>query len=234
MAKSNRDAVRDYRRTHPEIYRRWRVNNRERAAKYTRKLNLKKKGFSLDAYSVVRAIQGEMCAICKSEFASMESRRIHADHCHRTSLARGVLCHECNTALGLFRDNPEIMLSAISYLNQPPMKEFTMIENHINELKAAIEANTAAIKALLASSAGAEKPKAEKPTKTEAAKPKHTREELDTVLATFKDKFGVEKVKGLIKEVGGVEKKADIPDSKLDAVVIAAKDKIKAAEDDDV
>lgn len=107
-------------------------------------------------------------------------------------------------------------------------------------LEQALQANTEALNALVAAlkgakiASGGEATKAEKPTKTEAAKPKHTREELDTVLATFKDKFGVEKVKGLIKEVGGVEKKADIPDSKLDAVVIAAKDKIKAAEDDDV
>lgn len=107
-------------------------------------------------------------------------------------------------------------------------------------LEQALQANTEAVNALVAALKGAKTPsggeatKADKPAKAEAAKPKHTREELDTVLATFKDKLGIEKVKALIKEVGGVDKKADIPDSKLDAVVIAAKDKIKVAEDDEV
>lgn len=38
------------------------------------------------------------------------------DHCHETGEFRGFLCHSCNTALGGFRDDPEILLNAIAYL----------------------------------------------------------------------------------------------------------------------
>ena len=38
------------------------------------------------------------------------------DHCHETGEFRGFLCHNCNTGLGKFKDDPEILLNAIAYL----------------------------------------------------------------------------------------------------------------------
>jgi hypothetical protein len=38
------------------------------------------------------------------------------DHCHATGLVRGYLCGQCNTAIGLLRDNPAFALSAADYL----------------------------------------------------------------------------------------------------------------------
>src|SRR5206468_1858620 len=46
------------------------------------------------------------CAICKrhqSEF----SKSFAIDHNHDTGKIRGLLCHQCNTALGMLRENPE-------------------------------------------------------------------------------------------------------------------------------
>ncbi len=40
------------------------------------------------------------------------------DHDHKTEKIRGVLCNNCNTALGLFDDNIKIMKDAIQYLEQ--------------------------------------------------------------------------------------------------------------------
>ena len=40
------------------------------------------------------------------------------DHDHKTKKIRGVLCNNCNTALGLFDDNIKIMKDAIQYLEQ--------------------------------------------------------------------------------------------------------------------
>tara|TARA_B100001996_G_scaffold35747_1_gene26620 strand:+ start:338 stop:724 length:387 start_codon:yes stop_codon:yes gene_type:complete len=40
------------------------------------------------------------------------------DHCHETKKIRGVLCNNCNTALGLFKDNVEVMQTAIQYLER--------------------------------------------------------------------------------------------------------------------
>ena len=39
------------------------------------------------------------------------------DHCHTTMKLRGVLCHKCNTALGLVDDNVSTLKAMISYLN---------------------------------------------------------------------------------------------------------------------
>ena len=54
------------------------------------------------------------CAICKVEVALMESA---IDHNHETGKFRGVLCKQCNRALGMFKDSPIILRSALEYLD---------------------------------------------------------------------------------------------------------------------
>ena len=57
--------------------------------------------------------QSGSCGICGS-------RADHwaIDHCHVTKEVRGVLCRSCNTGLGLFKDNPVILMNAIRYLRR--------------------------------------------------------------------------------------------------------------------
>lgn len=45
------------------------------------------------------------------------------DHCHVTGKVRGILCGLCNKALGLMKDNREILLGAIAYLDKHAPKE---------------------------------------------------------------------------------------------------------------
>ena len=59
--------------------------------------------------------QGGTCAICGDEF--LTSYNTHSDHDHATNQLRGILCVCCNTALGLFHDNPANLQAAIEYLN---------------------------------------------------------------------------------------------------------------------
>lgn len=54
---------------------------------------------------------GSICAICKTY-----TDKPNLDHCHRTGRIRGILCTRCNTALGKFRDNIELLQAAIEYL----------------------------------------------------------------------------------------------------------------------
>ena len=53
------------------------------------------------------------CNICGKE---LQKKCI--DHDHKTKKIRGVLCNDCNTALGLFKDNQKVMKDAIQYLEQ--------------------------------------------------------------------------------------------------------------------
>jgi hypothetical protein len=50
------------------------------------------------------------CAICGSPKAT------HVDHDHRTGRVRGVLCFNCNNALGHFDDDPRVLAAAADYL----------------------------------------------------------------------------------------------------------------------
>jgi hypothetical protein len=52
------------------------------------------------------------CNICGS------SENLVVDHCHSSGVVRGMLCNHCNRGLGHFRDNTEVMLKAIAYLNK--------------------------------------------------------------------------------------------------------------------
>lgn len=63
--------------------------------------------------------QGGVCKICGSEgFKLNHHSRINlvVDHDHVSGKVRGLLCHNCNRALGLFQENLENLKSAITYL----------------------------------------------------------------------------------------------------------------------
>jgi len=55
--------------------------------------------------------QSNKCAICLIELSTY-----HIDHCHNTNKVRGILCSSCNMGLGLFKDDTEVLKSAIKYL----------------------------------------------------------------------------------------------------------------------
>lgn len=62
----------------------------------------------------MRLSQGGKCAACfRAEGELAVSLCI--DHCHRTGKLRGLLCHWCNTALGLLGDDPDRMKRLIKY-----------------------------------------------------------------------------------------------------------------------
>lgn len=54
------------------------------------------------------------CAICSGP--PRGRGRYHFDHDHQTGKFRGLLCTNCNTALGQFKDNPTLLARAIGYL----------------------------------------------------------------------------------------------------------------------
>lgn len=83
----------------------------------------KKFGIGVDEYKAMLDKQGGLCAICRQpERAINASTRAVAsmpvDHDHRTGKIRGLLCSHCNRAIGLFQDSPQILKSAINYLER--------------------------------------------------------------------------------------------------------------------
>lgn len=58
----------------------------------------------------MEATQAGRCAICRTETTLV------ADHCHESGELRALLCQACNTALGLFREDPRILHAAGIYL----------------------------------------------------------------------------------------------------------------------
>lgn len=61
--------------------------------------------------------QGGCCAICRTSEPRGKGDW-HLDHDHRDGRVRGVLCHGCNTALGMLRDDPARARAAADYIDR--------------------------------------------------------------------------------------------------------------------
>lgn len=63
--------------------------------------------------------QGYKCAICRKK----PDKKLFIDHCHKTKEVRGLLCHHCNSGLGMFKDSIKFINNAIKYLTKHAQKE---------------------------------------------------------------------------------------------------------------
>lgn len=103
-----------------EYAKQWRKDNPDKV-----KNNLLRKmfGITLEDYNEMYKAQNGRCAIC-DKHSDDDSQALSVDHCHTTGKVRGLLCNNCNRALGLFNDSPEILSKAIAFLKikQPRLK----------------------------------------------------------------------------------------------------------------
>jgi hypothetical protein len=96
-----------------------RASNRER----TRGYNIKSKyGITLEELVIMYNNQDGCCSICDKEMdlyneCAKRADIANIDHCHETGKIRALLCNHCNTGLGKFMDDPELLLKAADYLN---------------------------------------------------------------------------------------------------------------------
>lgn len=78
---------------------------------------MKKYGITSEVYDQLMLDQNGACAICRSNLAgNINSERLYVDHDHTTGEVRGLLCHPCNVAIGLMKDDPDVLLDAATYL----------------------------------------------------------------------------------------------------------------------
>lgn len=79
-------------------------------------------GITESRYREMKEEQGDRCALCGGEGFIMNSKRhkerLCVDHDHETGKVRGLLCHNCNRALGLLQDKPELMRKAANYVEK--------------------------------------------------------------------------------------------------------------------
>lgn len=76
-------------------------------------------GISLTDYERIFEEQGGVCAMChEAETVRVHGRvrRLAVDHDHETGQRRALLCHHCNIALGVLRDDPARCEAARDYL----------------------------------------------------------------------------------------------------------------------
>lgn len=84
------------RRQVPEV-RGYTLGQRHRFFKY---------GLTPEAFDDLLEQQGRRCYICRTPEPTAKGWCV--DHCHETDVVRFILCHPCNVALGLVREDPRI------------------------------------------------------------------------------------------------------------------------------
>src|SRR5271166_6576054 len=98
--------------------REWSMNNRERLTNNRLKSRF---GITLEQYNEMLTKQNGVCAICKQAETHIDKRvnrprNLAVDHNHITGKVRGLLCFDCNAALGKFNESIELINRAINYL----------------------------------------------------------------------------------------------------------------------
>lgn len=90
-----------------------------------RKAHLKfKYGLTHDDVVALWDLQGQSCAVCWRPITvpplegggGSHMKYAAVDHDHATGEVRGLLCFQCNTGLGSFRDRPDVLREAAAYV----------------------------------------------------------------------------------------------------------------------
>lgn len=101
----------------------WYINNKEKQYERQKKIRkdnpdvakhqhyLSRYGKTLDQIKLVLIEQNYQCFICK------KSKKLDADHCHKSKKFRSFLCRRCNLNL-VPVENIEILISSIKYLEK--------------------------------------------------------------------------------------------------------------------
>ncbi len=97
-----RDKTNKYRKENKKRFKNYRLQNQY--------------GISIEEWQIMYDNQQGCCAVCETH-QSMLKTILCVDHNHITGEIRGLLCHTCNRAMGLFKDDSMIIKKAMEYLN---------------------------------------------------------------------------------------------------------------------
>ena len=112
---------------HNEKNKIWYNNNKDKKTEYVklrrknyphiqRNIDYKNKyNITINEYDDMLQKQNRACAICKISQSEL-NYRLMVDHSHDTNKIRGLLCRNCNLAIGYFKDNIKNIENSIHYL----------------------------------------------------------------------------------------------------------------------
>ncbi len=107
----------------------WRKKNyEENRERFRARGLLNRFNLTTEQFNTLLSKQENRCAVCSRHFETemlalgnnKKSNRPHVDHDHASGKVRGLLCSQCNTAIGLLSDNVATVLNAACYLENPP------------------------------------------------------------------------------------------------------------------
>jgi len=95
----------------------WRKRNPEKQARLEKSSDLKKRyGITIEQKEARLKAQDYRCAGCGSLYIG--GRGWCTDHDHKTGALRDELCSNCNSALGMVKESPEILLGLLAYVRK--------------------------------------------------------------------------------------------------------------------
>lgn len=77
-----------------------------------------KYGITLVDYEAMLSQQQGACAICGGPQQGKPGKFLDVDHNHTTGQIRGLLCRQCNRTLGLVKEDTDLLLRMVNYLNE--------------------------------------------------------------------------------------------------------------------
>lgn len=103
------------------------ITDREYTEEYYSNQLYRKYGVTLEQVLQMEADQNSECAGCHRHITfTLRTRnlevykkidnQVYIDHCHTTGKVRGLLCRNCNLALGHVKDNTGVLKNLIGYL----------------------------------------------------------------------------------------------------------------------
>lgn len=75
-------------------------------------------GITMTQYRTLWLAQGGVCAICRKPERVERNRLLVIDHDHVSGHVRGLLCSQCNRAIGLLGDSPKVIEAAARYVRK--------------------------------------------------------------------------------------------------------------------
>ena len=103
--------------------RKYKAENKIKVRRQQREQHLRVKFNMTQAdYLAILKSQDHSCAICGKHYTDNDVAgkvdHLSVDHCHDTGGIRGLLCHQCNRALGMFRDSQDLLYKAYKYIKE--------------------------------------------------------------------------------------------------------------------